>query len=118
MKIRLKIALNAVRLPKFESVFNTGLYTVLPENSILITANMQSETGFPSSHQLKSYVAYKCRLKLARALSCQRMLAFLYHRRRKVISSERATMGVCKNGALRTVTPLGPEIKPLVGVWG
>jgi len=26
---------------------------------------MQSETGFPSSHQLKSYVAYKCRLKLA-----------------------------------------------------
>jgi len=26
---------------------------------------MQSETGFPSSHQLKSYVAYKSRLKLA-----------------------------------------------------
>jgi len=26
---------------------------------------MQSETGFSSSHQLKSYVAYKCRLKLA-----------------------------------------------------
>ena len=26
---------------------------------------MQSETGFPSSHQLNSYVAYKCRLKLA-----------------------------------------------------
>jgi len=26
---------------------------------------MQSETGFPSSHQLKSYVASKCRLKLA-----------------------------------------------------
>jgi len=26
---------------------------------------MQSETGFASSHQLKSYVAYKCRLKLA-----------------------------------------------------
>jgi len=37
----------------------------LPENSILITANMQSETGFPSSHQLKSYVPYKSRLKLA-----------------------------------------------------
>jgi len=37
----------------------------LPENSILITANMQSETGFPTSHQLKSYVTYKCRLKLA-----------------------------------------------------
>ena len=46
-------------------VFNTGPYTVLPDNSILITANMQSETGFPSSHQLKSYVAYKSRLKLA-----------------------------------------------------
>ena len=26
---------------------------------------MQSETGFPSSHQLKSYVAYKSGLKLA-----------------------------------------------------
>ena len=42
-------------------VFNTGPYTVLPDNSILSTANMQSETGFPSSHQLKS----KSRLKLA-----------------------------------------------------
>jgi len=37
----------------------------LPDNSILITANMQSETGFPSSHQFKSYVASKSRLKLA-----------------------------------------------------
>ena len=46
-------------------VINTGPYTVLPDNSILITANMQSETGFPSSHQLKSYVASKSRLKLA-----------------------------------------------------
>ena len=46
-------------------VFNTGPYTVLPENSILITANIQSEAGFPSSHQLKSYVASKSRLKLA-----------------------------------------------------
>ena len=46
-------------------VFNTGPYTVLPDNSILITANMQSETAFPSSHQLKSYVASKSRLKLA-----------------------------------------------------
>ena len=93
-----KIALNAVRLPKFEPVngiswsprkmtvkdlwqpsglawfcacaescvvFNTGPCTVLPDNYILITANMQSETGFPSSHQLKSYVASKSRLKLA-----------------------------------------------------
>jgi len=33
--------------------------------AILITANMQSETGFPSSHQLTSYVAFKSRLKLA-----------------------------------------------------
>jgi len=33
--------------------------------NILITANMQSKTGFPSSHQLKSYVAPKFRLKLA-----------------------------------------------------
>ena len=40
-------------------------YTVLSDNSVLITANMQSETGFPSSHQLKSYVASKSRLKLA-----------------------------------------------------
>ena len=46
-------------------VFNTGPYTVLPDNSILITANMQSETGFPSSHQLKSYVASKSGLKWA-----------------------------------------------------
>ena len=46
-------------------VFNTEPYTVLPDNSILITANMQSEMGFPSSHQLKSYVASKSRLKLA-----------------------------------------------------
>jgi len=46
-------------------VFNTGPYTVLPDNSILITANMQSETGFPSSHQLKYYVVSKSRLKLA-----------------------------------------------------
>ena len=46
-------------------VFNTGPYTDLPDNSILITANMQSETGFPSSHQLKSYVTSKSCLKLA-----------------------------------------------------
>jgi len=32
---------------------------------ILITANMQLKTGFPSSHQLKSYVAPKSRLKFA-----------------------------------------------------
>jgi len=98
VKMWLKIAINAVRLPKFEPVngiswsprkitvkglrqrsglawfcacaescvvFNTGPYTVLPDNFIINTANMQSETGFPSSHQLKSYVASKSRLKLA-----------------------------------------------------
>jgi len=37
----------------------------LPDSSILITANMHSETGFPSSHQLKSYVASKSSLKMA-----------------------------------------------------
>jgi len=46
-------------------VFNTEPYTVLPDNSILNTANMQSETGFPSSHQLKYNIASKSRLKLA-----------------------------------------------------
>ena len=50
---------------KSRVVFNTGPYTVLPDNSILITASMQSEMGFPSSHQLKSYVASKSHLKLA-----------------------------------------------------
>jgi len=98
VKIWLKIALNAVRLPKFEPVngklwsprkmmvkdlrqrswlawfcaraescvvFNTVPYIVLPDNFILITANMQLETGFPSRHQLKSYVASKSCLKLA-----------------------------------------------------
>jgi len=54
-----------LRTPESCVVFNTGPYTVLPDNSILITANMQSETGFPSSHQLKSYVVSKSRLKLA-----------------------------------------------------
>ena len=46
-------------------VFNTGPYNDLPDNSILNTANMQSETGFPSCHQLKSYIAYNSHLKLA-----------------------------------------------------
>ena len=48
-----------------DEFLTVGPYTVLPDNSILITANMQSETGFPSSHQLKSYVASKSFLKLA-----------------------------------------------------
>jgi len=61
-------------------VFNTGPYTILPDNSILITANMQSETGFPSSHQLKSYVASKSRPKLAArvVLSADAGLLVLY----------------------------------------
>jgi len=46
-------------------VFNTEPYTVLPDNSILITANMQLESGFPSIHHLKYYIASKSRLKLA-----------------------------------------------------
>jgi len=36
---------------------------------------MQTKTGFPSSHQLKSYVAAEIR----GALSCQLMLAFLFN---------------------------------------
>jgi len=39
---------------------------------------MQSKTGFPSSHHLKSYVAPKSRLNLLGVLSCQRMLTFLF----------------------------------------
>jgi len=56
-----------------------------------MTANMQSETGFPSSHQLKSYVASKSRLKLAArailsadagllVLTCDRYLQILLGR--------------------------------------
>ena len=60
-------------------VFNTGLYTVLPDNSILITTNMQSETGFPSSHQLKSYVASKSRLKLVARAVLSADAAFLFY---------------------------------------
>ena len=111
MKIWLKIALNAVRLPKFEPVngkswslwkmmvkdlrqrsglawfcaraescvvFNTRPYTVLPDIFILITANMQSETGFPSSHQLNSTSPPSPTWNWWHALSCQWMLAFLF----------------------------------------
>jgi len=46
-------------------VFNTGPYTVFPDNSILNTANMQSETGFPSSHQSPASPISPARLKLA-----------------------------------------------------
>jgi len=60
---------------------HTGPYTVLPDNSILITANMQSETGFPSSDQSKSYVASKSRLKLAAraVLSADASLLVQFH---------------------------------------
>jgi len=70
-------------------VFNPGPYTVLPDNSILITANMQSETGFPSSHQLKSYVASKFRLKLAAraVLSADTGLLVLSRRQRTACST-------------------------------
>ena len=60
-------------------VFNTGPHTVLPDNSILITANMQPETGFPSSHQLKSYIASKSRLKLAAHAVLSADAGFLFH---------------------------------------
>ena len=43
---------------------------------VLITANMQSKTGFPSCHQLKSYVAM-VPPEIRGALSCKLMLAFL-----------------------------------------
>jgi len=49
----------------------------------LITANMQSKTGFPSSHQLKSYVAAKSRLKLAARCpvsGCWPSCSYWYHR--------------------------------------
>jgi len=42
---------------------------------------MESETGFPSSHQLKSYVAYKSHLPEIGGARCpvsERMLAFLF----------------------------------------
>ena len=65
-------------------IFNTGLYTDLPDNSILVTANMQSEAGFPSSHQLKSYVAFKSRLKLAaRAVLSADAGLLVYYQREK-----------------------------------
>jgi len=51
---------------RFTATFRAGvILRMRRDNSILITANMQSGTGFPSSHQLKFYVASKSRLKLA-----------------------------------------------------
>jgi len=51
---------------------------------------MQSETGFPSSHQLKSYVAYKCRLKLAARAVLSADAGLLVHSD-AVISRERCS---------------------------
>ena len=76
-------------------VFNIGPYTVLPENSILITANMQSETGFQSSHQLKSYVASKSRLKLAARAVLSADAGLLV----KCVSSS------CRNNKIRQTVP-------------
>ena len=63
----------------------------MPDNSILITANMQSETGFPSSHQLKSYVAYKCRLKLAARAVLSADASLLVLTRNRGLKDERRT---------------------------
>ena len=73
-------------------VFNTEPYTVLPDSSILIIANMQSETGFPSSRQLKSYFASKSRLNLAAraVLSADAGLLVLY--RETYLPSNRAVV--------------------------
>ena len=77
-------------------VFNTGPYTDLPDNSIFITANMLSETGFPSSHQLKSYVASKSRLKLAA---------------RAVLSADAGLLGNTANMQSETGFPSSHQLK-------
>jgi len=62
---------------------------------------MQSETGFPSSHQLKSYVASKSRLKsAARAvLSADAgllvVIRFCVSRRRRKMYCRHARLCVC-----------------------
>ena len=67
-------------------VFNTGPYTVLPDNSVSNTANMQSETGFPSSHQSKyAYVASESRLKLAARAVLSADAGLLVSFRKKVL---------------------------------
>ena len=55
----------SVRLSHACFVTNPKNLPAIFKYRILITANMQSETGFPSSHQLKYYVASKSHLKLA-----------------------------------------------------
>jgi len=76
-------------------VFNIEPYTVLSDNSILITANMQSETGLPSNHQLKYYVASKSRLKLAaRAVLSADAGLFVYLRNQAVFFVETSTVRV------------------------
>jgi len=48
---------------------------------ILITAKMQSKTGFPSSHQLKSYVTPKSHLKFVARCHVGRCWPSCYGRR-------------------------------------
>jgi len=78
-------------------VFNKGPYTDLPDNSILITANMRSEIGFPSSHQLKSYVANKSRLTLAA---------------RAVLSADAGLLVFCSADTAFTMQFFGQNEKP------
>ena len=81
-------------------VFNTVEQITLPDNSILITANMQSEMGFPSSHQLKSYVASKSRLKLAA---------------RSVLSADAGLLVITANMQSETGFPSSHQLKSYVG---
>jgi len=67
VKIAQEIRPGGVYIPDFGQIWSlTQGHTLFYHITlILITANMQSETGFPSSYQLKSYVASKSCLKLA-----------------------------------------------------
>jgi len=98
-------------------VFNTEPYTVLPDNSILNTANMQPETGFPSSHQLKPYVASKSRLKLAAhaVLSADAGLLVIFRvsRRRRKMYCGHAHLCVCLSAAACPHYCMDPDV-----TWG
>jgi len=60
----LGVVILSVRLSHVCFVTNPKNLPAILLYHILITANMQSKMGFPSSHQLKSYVVPKSRLKL------------------------------------------------------
>ena len=68
---------------------------------------MQLETGFPSSHQLKSYVASKCRLKLAAraVLSADTglLVTFRVSRRRREMYWSRASACLSVRGRMPTL---------------